>query len=68
MIFCAVLLVGCGLIEGFISAEPSYPFASRAVIGIASWLIAISAATGLLYRRNGAAAPGQTRRRARIRS
>ncbi len=48
-----VLLVGCGLIEGFISAEPSYPFTSRAVIGIASWLIAISAATGLLYRRNG---------------
>jgi len=68
MIFCAVLLVGCGLIEGFISAEPSYPFASRAVIGIASWLIAMSAATGLLYRRNGAATPGQTRRRARIRS
>ena len=68
MIFCAILLVGCGLIEGFISADSSYPFASRLVIGIASWLIAMSAATGLLYRRKGSAAAGQTRRRARIRS
>jgi uncharacterized membrane protein SpoIIM required for sporulation len=67
MIFCAILLVGAGLIEGFISAEPGYPFASRAVIGAASWVIAAAAATGALYRR-GAKAATQTRRRARIRS
>lgn len=68
LVFCALLLVGCGLIEGYISAEPSYPFASRAVIGIASWTIAICAATGLLYQRRNAAVRAQTRRRARIKS
>lgn len=68
LLFCGFLLVGCGLIEGYISAEPGYPFASRAVIGIASWAIAFCAATGLLYRRRAATAPAQMRRRARIRS
>lgn len=68
LVFCAILLVGCGLIEGFISAEPTTPFASRVVIGVASWVLAIFAATGLLYRRRTAAAGAQTRRRARIRS
>lgn len=65
MIFCGILLLGAGLIEGFISADPGYPFASRAVIGVASWLIAASAATGAMYRRGSRAGP-QTRRRARI--
>jgi uncharacterized membrane protein SpoIIM required for sporulation len=69
LLFCALLLIGCGMIEGYISAEPSYPFASRAVIGIASLVIAVAAATGALYRRGaGNTAPGQMRRRARIRS
>jgi len=67
MIFCAILLLGAGLVEGFISADGSYPFASRAVIGVATWAIALAAMTGALYRRGGR--PGaQTRRRARIRS
>jgi uncharacterized membrane protein SpoIIM required for sporulation len=68
LIFVAILLVGCGLIEGYVSADSGYPFASRAVIGIASWVIAACAATGLLYRGRSAAAPRQIRRRARIRS
>ena len=67
MIFCAILLLGAGIIEGYISADPSYPFASRAVIGVASWLIAAAAATGALYRRGRESGP-QTLRRARIAS
>jgi len=67
LVFVALLLVGCGLIEGFISTDPTYPLSSRVVIGIASWLIAACAATGLLYRRAGTA-PRQMRRSARIRS
>lgn len=59
LVFCAVLLVGAGIIEGFVSLDPAYGFASRAVIGAASFFIAAAAATGALY---------QTRRRARIRS
>lgn len=67
LVFVALLLVGCGLIEGYISADPGYPFVNRVVIGVSAWVIAACAATGVLYRRR-AAAPGQTRRRARIRS
>ena len=68
LIFCGILLFASGLLEGYISAEPGYPFASRAVIGFASWLIALAAATGALYAGRRAGAQGQTRRRARIRS
>lgn len=67
LVFCALLLIGSGLIEGYISASPTFPLASRAVIGVASWLIAIAAATGLLYRRRErAGSEPQIRRRARI--
>ncbi|HEU4517136.1 MAG TPA: stage II sporulation protein M [Steroidobacteraceae bacterium] len=68
VIFCAILLLGAGIIEGFVSLDPSYPFASRAVIGGASLFIAAAAATGILYRGRAQASAGQTRRRARIRS
>jgi uncharacterized membrane protein SpoIIM required for sporulation len=68
IVFCAILLLAAGLIEGFVSLDPSYPFASRAVIGGASLFIAIAAATGVLYRGRTQAAADQTRRRARIRS
>jgi uncharacterized membrane protein SpoIIM required for sporulation len=43
---CAVLLVGCGFIEGFISPDPRFPLASRAVIGIGYWLIMWAVLTG----------------------
>lgn len=68
LVFCALLLLATGIIEGFVSLDPSWPFASRAVIGGASLFIAAAAATGILYRSCGPTAAGQTRRRARIRS
>jgi len=69
MVFCALLLIASGIIEGFISPDPTFPLASRAVIGGASWMIAVAAATGLLYRGRARGADGtQIRRRARIRS
>jgi uncharacterized membrane protein SpoIIM required for sporulation len=68
IIFCAILLLAAGLVEGFVSLEPSYPFASRAVIGAATLFIATAAATGALYRGRAGAASAQMRRRARIRS
>ena len=67
LLVVTLLLVGCGLIEGYISPDPSFPFASRVAVGLGSWFIAICAATGLLYRRRGASLR-QMRRRARIRS
>lgn len=66
LIFCALLLAGTALIEGFISPNPTFPLASRIVIGAATLMIAILAMTGLLYRRRAPVADGtQTRRRDR---
>lgn len=51
LLLCAVLLVGCGFIEGFISPDPRFPLASRLTIGIAYWLIMWALLTGRLFRR-----------------
>jgi uncharacterized membrane protein SpoIIM required for sporulation len=51
LLLCAVLLVGCGFIEGFISPDPRFPIASRLTIGIAYWLIMWVLLTGRLFRR-----------------
>ncbi len=55
LLLCAALLIGCGLIEGFISPDPDFPTASRVTIGAAYWLIMWSLLTGRLTRRAGAA-------------
>jgi len=49
LLLCAVLLVGCGFIEGFVSPDPSFPMASRITIGIAYWLIMWALLSGRLF-------------------
>jgi len=49
LLLCAVLLVGCGFIEGFISPDPGFPMASRITIGIAYWLIMWALMSGRLF-------------------
>lgn len=66
LVFCALLLIVCGFIEGYISPNPTFPLASRAVIGVAWWMIAVMAMTGALYRSRSRITGAQTRRRARI--
>lgn len=63
LVFCVLLLIGTALIEGFISTNPTFPLASRVVIGAASLLIAVLAMTGLAYR--GTGGTPQTRRLSR---
>jgi len=46
---CAVLLVGCGFIEGFISPDSRFPMASRVTIGVAYWLIMWALMSGRLF-------------------
>lgn len=43
-------LVGSGLIEGFVSADPTYPFAARAGLGLSWAVIVWTALTGDLWR------------------
>jgi uncharacterized membrane protein SpoIIM required for sporulation len=45
----ALLLIGCGFIEGYISTNSSYPLVSRIVIGIAYWVLMASILTGRLF-------------------
>lgn len=48
---CALLLVGCGFIEGYVSPDPAFPLASRVVIGVGYWLLMIAALRGDLFGR-----------------
>jgi uncharacterized membrane protein SpoIIM required for sporulation len=49
---CALLLVGSGLIEGFVSPDPLFPLASRVCIGISYWVLMVLLLGGKLLRRD----------------
>jgi uncharacterized membrane protein SpoIIM required for sporulation len=55
---CAVLLVGCGFIEGFISPDSRFPMASRITIGVGYWLIMWALMSGRLFAKTTAARLG----------
>jgi uncharacterized membrane protein SpoIIM required for sporulation len=48
LLLCSLLLVGAGLIEGFISPDPTFPLASRVVIGCCYWVLMVMALNGRL--------------------
>jgi hypothetical protein len=56
---CALLLVGSGLIEGYVSPNPVFPLWTRLAIGVSYWLFMIVLLTGWLFgaRRRGKAPP-----------
>jgi hypothetical protein len=54
ILLCALLLVGAGLIEGFISPDPTFPMASRVVIGTSYWVLMVLALSGRLFGRSQA--------------
>jgi uncharacterized membrane protein SpoIIM required for sporulation len=51
ILLCAVLLVGCGFIEGYVSPDPDFSMTTRVVIGVGYWIIMITALTGHLFKR-----------------
>jgi uncharacterized membrane protein SpoIIM required for sporulation len=50
---CAALLVGAGVIEGFVSPDPSFPLVSRIAIGFCYWFLMVLTLSGWLIRRPG---------------
>lgn len=48
---CIVFLVGAGLIEGYVSPNPSYPIGARLFIGLAYWALFVTVLSGVLDRR-----------------
>jgi uncharacterized membrane protein SpoIIM required for sporulation len=47
---CAVLLVGAGLIEGFISPDPRVALPARLAIGLGYWCLMVALLSGWLFR------------------
>jgi uncharacterized membrane protein SpoIIM required for sporulation len=51
LIACAVLLVGSGLIEGYVSPNPAYSTRARVTIGVGYWLLMVAFLSGWLFGR-----------------
>jgi uncharacterized membrane protein SpoIIM required for sporulation len=49
---CVVLLVGSGLIEGYVSPNPDFPLWTRIVIGVGYWTLMIALLNGWLFGRS----------------
>jgi uncharacterized membrane protein SpoIIM required for sporulation len=46
---CALLLVGSGLIEGYVSPDPHFGLATRICIGVGYWLFMLALLRGWLF-------------------
>lgn len=49
LVACALLLLGSGLIEGFISPDPRIPIPVRLVVGLAYWVLMLLMLSGRLF-------------------
>jgi uncharacterized membrane protein SpoIIM required for sporulation len=57
LLLCALLLIGCGLIEGYLSPNPDFPMISRVIVGFGYGIVMIGALTGHLFGRRRSATP-----------
>lgn len=57
LLACALLLVGAGLIEGYVSPDPRFSLATRVCIGFGYWLFMIALLRGWLFGRTRSAHP-----------
>jgi uncharacterized membrane protein SpoIIM required for sporulation len=48
---CVLLLIGCGAIEGYISANPAIPLTTRVLVGVGYWLFMVALLRGWLFGR-----------------
>jgi len=49
LLLCVLLLLGCGLIEGYLSPDPEIPRWARAVVGIGYWLLMLALLRGWVF-------------------
>ena len=49
LLLCALLLVVCGFIEGYLSPDPDFPMLNRAIVGFGFWIVMLGALTGRLF-------------------
>jgi uncharacterized membrane protein SpoIIM required for sporulation len=51
LLLCALLLVVCGFIEGYLSPDPDFPMLNRVVVGFGWGVVMLAALTGRLFGR-----------------
>lgn len=51
LLLCALLLIGCGFIEGYLSPDPDFPMMNRVIVGFGYFVVMIAALTGRLFGR-----------------
>lgn len=56
LFLCALLLVGCGFIEGYLSPDPDFPMINRVIVGFGYGVVMVAALTGRLFGRKPASA------------
>lgn len=54
LLACVLLLIGSGLIEGYVSPDPDFPLWSRVLLGSGYWLFMVALLTGWLFGRSRA--------------
>lgn len=52
LVAIAVLLLGCGFIEGYVSPDPEVPLATRLIVGVGYFLLMIALLRGWLFGRS----------------
>ena len=57
LIACALLLVGSGLIEGYISPDPRFSLLARIVVGVGYWCLMVAFLSGRLFAPRAAVEP-----------
>jgi uncharacterized membrane protein SpoIIM required for sporulation len=57
LLACAVLLVGTGLIEGYVSPDPHFALWTRVIIGVGYWILMVALLRGWLFGRRPHADP-----------
>jgi uncharacterized membrane protein SpoIIM required for sporulation len=60
LVACALLLVGSGIIEGYVSPRTGVPMWARLTIGISYWLLMVALLKGWIFRLFGYAATPRT--------
>lgn len=48
MAVCLAFMVGAGIIEGYISPDPSFPLAAKIAIGVAYWIVFVLVLSGAI--------------------
>src|SRR5437773_644717 len=57
LIACALLLVGAGILEGYVSPDPRVPLWARSALGAGYWLFMAALLSGWLFGRRAPRAP-----------